>query len=143
MTREPERDDSPTVNIRHILFSVDDHLAVDAEEATDADVEQAIDALMQRCAGLEQVQNALGLDKEATNDQIVEALNAVIENCGELQTRNAEIENEKLANEAQALVAENEDVLPEDIREEVKNEYVEKPENATLRPRLAASSKVI
>ena len=106
-------------------------------EATDADVEVAVDALIQKCAGMEEVQNALGLEETATNEEVLEAVNAVINQCGELQAKNeeveaknAEIEKEKLTNEAEALVAENEDVLPEEIVEEVKEEYVEDPEKA-------------
>ena len=99
-------------------------------EATDADVEVAVDALIQKCAGMEEVQNALGLDETATNEEVLEAVNAVINQCGDLQAKNAEIKKEKLTNEAEALVAENEDVLPEEIVEEVKEEYVEDPEKA-------------
>lgn len=106
-------------------------------EATDADVEVAVDALIQKCAGMEEVQNALGLEETATNEEVLEAVNAVINQCGELQAKNeeveaknAEIEKEKLTNEAEALVAENEDVLPEEIVDEVKEEYVEDPEKA-------------
>ena len=36
MTREPERDQSPTINVRHILFSTSEHLeAADPENPTD------------------------------------------------------------------------------------------------------------
>lgn len=100
------------------------------EEATDVEVEQAVDALIERCAGMDAVQNALGLDETATNEQVVEAINAVIENCGTLQAQNEAAEQEKLKGEADALIAENDDVLPEEIREEVKEEYLEDPEAA-------------
>ena len=100
------------------------------EEATDVEVEQAVDALIERCAGMDAVQNALGLDETATNEQVVEALNAVIENCGTLQAQNEAAEQEKLEGEADALIAENDDVLPEEVREEIKEEYLEDPEAA-------------
>lgn len=100
------------------------------EEATDADVEAAVDALIERCAGLEQVTNALGLDETATNEEILEAVDAVVNQCGDLQARNEEIEKEKISEEADAYVAENEDVIPEELREEIKEEYVEDPEKA-------------
>ncbi|MBQ4464826.1 MAG: peptidylprolyl isomerase [Oscillospiraceae bacterium] len=43
MTREPERDDSPTISVRHILFSIDDHLSVDADAATDEERAAALE----------------------------------------------------------------------------------------------------
>ena len=101
------------------------------EEATDADVEAAVDALIQRCAGMEQVQNALGLDETATNEEVLEAVNACVNQCGELQAQNEEIEKEKLEGEAETFVSENADVIPEDMVEEIKDEYVEDKEKAT------------
>ena len=99
-------------------------------EAADADVEAAVDALIEKCAGLEQVQNALGLEATATNDEVLEAVNAVINACGELQAKNEEAEKAKLDAEADQLVAENEDVIPEEMVEEIKEEYIEDPEKA-------------
>ena len=100
------------------------------EEATDADVEAAVDALIQRCSALEQVQNALGLEETASNEEILEAVNACLNQCGELQARNEEIEKEKVEAEADEVIAENEDVIPEDLKDEIKEEYVEDKENA-------------
>ena len=100
------------------------------EEATDADVEAAVDALIQRCAGMEQVQNALGLDETATNEEVLEAVNACVNQCGELQAQNEEIEKEKLEGEAETFVEENSDVIPEEMVEEIKEEYVEDKEKA-------------
>ena len=100
------------------------------EEATDADVEAAVDALIQRCAGMEQVQNALGLDETATNEEVLEAVNACVNQCGELQAKNEEIEKEKLEGEAKTFVEENADVIPEEMVEEIKEEYVEDKEKA-------------
>ncbi|MBQ1428750.1 MAG: hypothetical protein IIZ06_03695 [Kiritimatiellae bacterium] len=100
------------------------------EEATDEDVVAAVSALVERCSGMEQVTNALGLDETATNEEILEAVNAVVNQCGDLQAKNEEIEKEKLEGEAETLIADNEDVLPEEIREEVKEEYIEDPEKA-------------
>ena len=100
------------------------------EEATEEDIAAAVSALVERCKGVEEVTNALGLDKTATNEEILEAVNAVVNQCGDLQAKNEEIEKEKLEGEAETLVADNEDVLPEEIREEIKEEYIEDPEKA-------------
>lgn len=100
------------------------------EEATEEDIAAAVSALVERCKGMEQVTNALGLDETATNEEILEAVNAVVNQCGDLQAKNEEIEKEKLEGEAETLIADNEDVLPEEIREEVKEEYIEDPEKA-------------
>ena len=100
------------------------------EEATDEEIVAAVSALVERCSGMEQVTNALGLEATATNEEIVEAVNAVVNQCGDLQAKNEEIEKAKLEGEAETLVADNEDVLPEEIREEVKEEYIEDPEKA-------------
>ena len=43
MTRSPSRDDAPTVNVRHILFSINDHLAVEESDATDDDRNAALE----------------------------------------------------------------------------------------------------
>lgn len=100
------------------------------EEATDADIETAVDALIERCAGMEQVQNALGLEETATNEEVLNAVEAVINQCGDLQAKNEEAEKAALANAADALIAENEDVIPEEVREEVREEFIEDPEKA-------------
>lgn len=100
------------------------------EEATDADVEAAVDALIERCKGMEQVQNALGLEETASNEEVLEAVNAVVNQCGDLQAKNEEIEKEKLEGEAKTFVSENADVIPEDMTEEIKDEYVEDKEKA-------------
>lgn len=101
-----------------------------SEEATDADIEAAVDALLEKCAGMEKVQNALGLEETCSNEEVLEAVNAVLENCGDLQAANAEAEEAKLNAEAEQLVAENEDVIPEEAVEEIKEEYKEDPEAA-------------
>ena len=100
------------------------------EEATEEAIAAAVSALVERCNGMEQVTNALGLDETATNEEILEAVNAVVNQCGDLQAKNEENEKEKLEGEAETLVADNEDVLPEEIREEIKEEYIEDPEKA-------------
>lgn len=100
------------------------------EEATDAEVEAAIDALLTKSQGMDAVANALGLEPTATNEDVQEALNAVIENCGTLQAQNAEAEKAKLNAEADQLVADNADVIPEEQVDEVKAAYVEDPEAA-------------
>ena len=42
MTREPERDQSPTISVRHILFSIDDHVESESDEPTDEEREAAL-----------------------------------------------------------------------------------------------------
>lgn len=109
-------------------------------EATDEDVEQAIDALVAKCGVVEQVQNALGIDTKSTPDETVEAVNRLVQNCGDLQTTNADLQGkadeletlkaEKLNNEADTFVAQNEDVIPEEAKETLKEEYKANPEAA-------------
>ena len=123
---EPKK---PTTKQGTISMSLKEKLGL-SDDATDAEVEAAVDALIQRCAALEQVQNSLGLEKAATNEEILEAVNAVVNQCGELQNAQAEAEKAKLNAEAEALVAENEDVIPEESVEEIKEEYIEDPEKA-------------
>jgi hypothetical protein len=100
------------------------------EEATDADVEAAIDALIAKCEGMEAVQNALGLEPTCSNEEVLEAVNAVVNQCGDLQAQNEAAEQEKLAAEAEDFVAENEEVIPEEVKEEIKEEYIEDKEKA-------------
>lgn len=107
-------------------------------EATDEEVKQAIEALIAKCSGMEQVQNALGLEPTTTNEEVLAAVNAVLEQSEALQNADAELKiaNEKLAEieqaklnaEAEELVKENEDVIPEESVEALKAEYVENPE---------------
>ena len=101
-----------------------------AVEATDEEVYAAIDALISRSGEMEAVTNALGLEPTATNEEVQEALNAVINQCGELQAKNEEAEKARLNAEADQLVAENEDVIPEESVAEIKDQYVEDPEAA-------------
>ena len=105
-------------------------------EATDAEVDGAIDELIAKAEHFDGVKNALNSADEP-DDAIVEGVTELVNVCKDLQAKNeeieaknAEIEKEKLEGEAEALVAENEDVLPEEIREEIKEEYVEDPEKA-------------
>lgn len=99
-------------------------------EATDAEVEQALDALIARCGVVEDVQNALGLDKSCTNEETMEALNAVIKNCGDLQAQNAAMEEATRNAEAEQFIAKNDDVIPDEAVESVKEEYKADPEAA-------------
>lgn len=99
-------------------------------DATDEELIAAIDAVLAKCEGMESVQNALGLEPTASNEEVAECLNAVLENCGTLQAQNEEQEREILANEADQLIAENEDVIPEESVEEIREEYIEDPEKA-------------
>ncbi len=98
-------------------------------EATDEEVAQAIDALLARCEAMEQVENALGFDPAtATNEEVLEAVNAVVSQCGELQAKNEEAEQARLNAEADELVEDNVDVIPEESVEDIKNAYAEDPE---------------
>ena len=58
--------------------------------------------------------------------------NACINKCGELEAKNEEIEKEKLEGEAEEFVSANADVIPEEMTEEIKNEYVEDKEKAEV-----------
>ena len=100
------------------------------EEATEEDIAAAVAALVERCKGVEGVANALGLEETATNEEILEAVNAVVNQCGDLQAKNEEAEKARLNAEADQLVADNEDVIPEESVEEIKAEYIEDPEKA-------------
>lgn len=99
-------------------------------DATDEELIAAIDAVLAKCEGMESVQNALGLEPTASNEEVTECLNAVLENCGTLQAQNEEQEKAILAKEADQLIAENEDVIPEESVEEIREEYIEDPEKA-------------
>lgn len=101
-----------------------------APEATDEEVYAAVEALVARSGGMDEVVNTLGLEPTATNEEVQEALNAVIGQCGELQAANEEANKARLNAEAEKLVADNEDVIPEDMADEVKAEYAEDPEAA-------------
>lgn len=58
MTREPGRDESPTINVRHILFNIDDHLSVPAASATEDDRAAALEECRSLAAdALAQFQN--------------------------------------------------------------------------------------
>ena len=99
-------------------------------EATDEEVEQAIDALLAKCGGMERVANALGYEATASNEEVMEGLNASLEQLGQLQSQNAEMEKAKLDAEADQLVSENEEVIPEEDVAAVKEQYVADPEAA-------------
>ena len=109
-------------------------------DAKDEDVEQAFDALVAKCGVVEQVQNALGIDTKSTPEETVEAVNKLIQNCGDLQTANADLQGkadeletlkaEKLDNEANTFVTQNEDVIPEEAKETLKEEFKANPEAA-------------
>ena len=78
MTRLPERDESPTVNVRHILFSVDDHLPEGVTEPTDEDNAAA----MEECRKLAQAALDEWKSGEATEDSFGELANRVSEDPG-------------------------------------------------------------
>ena len=101
-----------------------------APEATDEEVEIALDAVLAKCGGMEQVQNALGLEPTTTNEEVVETLNAVITQCGEMQQAQDAAEEAAKDAAADEFVAQNEDIIPEEMTEEVKSEYVEDPAKA-------------
>lgn len=102
-------------------------------EATDAEVEQALDAILAKCGGMEQVQNALGLDPTCANEDVLAAVNAVLEQSEALQNAQGELAEIKEAQrnaEAEDLVKANADVIPEEDAEAVKEQYAEDPEAA-------------
>ncbi len=99
-------------------------------DATDEDVKNAIEAVLEKCKGLEEVQAALGLEPTATNAEVKECLNAVLADCERLQAKDKANEEARLNAEAEKLVAENEDVIPEEDAEAVKARYVADPEGA-------------
>jgi phage I-like protein len=104
-------------------------------EATDDEVEVALDALIERAGTVDAVNEAMGLvadDGKAaiSNEQTLEAVNAVVAKCAELQEAQNAAEQEKLNSEAEAFVAENEDVIPEEAVEDIKEEYIEDKEKA-------------
>jgi phage I-like protein len=104
-------------------------------EATDEEVETAVDALIERAATVDAVNEAMGLQAEAedgavTNEQTLEAVNAVVAKCAELQDAANAAEQEKLTAEAEQFVAENDDVIPEEAVEDIKEEYIEDKEKA-------------
>lgn len=100
-------------------------------EAADEEVMTCIDALIERSATMDTIQNALGYDETATNEEVVEAVNACLKNAEELQAKEAAAEEARVNAEAEQFVEENEDVLPDDeVKAEVKEEYIEDPEKA-------------
>ena len=100
------------------------------EEATDEDVKSAVTALIEKCKGMENVQEALGLEATASNEEVLEAVNAVVNQCGELQAQNEAAEQERVETEAAEFVEANADVIPEEVKEEIKDEYIEDKEKA-------------
>lgn len=97
-------------------------------EATDEEVITAVQALVAAQGEAQNssaaVNEALGLDPMATNDDALQAIDAVKNQLGDLQQAQANAE-------ADAFVAENEDVAAtEEEKAELKNEYMEDPEQA-------------
>lgn len=104
-------------------------------EATDEEVETAVDALIERAATVDAVNEAMGLQSDAndgavTNEQTLEAVNAVVAKCAELQEAANAAEEEKVKAEAEEFVSQNEDVIPEEAVEDIKEEYIEDKEKA-------------
>ena len=102
-------------------------------EATDEEVEQALDAVLAKCGGMEQVQNALGLEPTCANEDVLAAVNAVLEQSEALQNAQGELDKMKTAQrnaEADELVKANADVIPEEDAEAVKAQYASDPEAA-------------
>ncbi len=111
---------NPTMDIREKLGL--------PPEATDADVEAAIDALLARAKGVEAVNEALGLEPDATAENAVECINAVIEKCKNDGEALAGLQQEAANAEAEKFVAENEDVCEcEEEKEELKQQYLDDP----------------
>ena len=107
-------------------------------EATDEEVFAAVEALKGDSEFAENVRNTLienGLPEEVPegqtlNELALEGLNAVLNQCGDLQAKNAEEEEARLTEEAEQFAKANEDVIPEDLKEEVVEEYKEDREKA-------------
>jgi phage I-like protein len=138
-TAVPSNDNNQPENTEGLTMDKVKELLGLPAEATDEEVFQAIEALKGDSEFAENVRNALNMDDEEVagaaegetlNEKALDALNAVLNQCGDLQAQNAEMEEAKLNAEADELIAENEDVIPEDMVEEVKAEYVEDPEAA-------------
>ena len=124
-----ENDDQSNQGEKMDINAIKEKFGLPAD-ATDEELTAAIDAVLAKCEGMESVQNALGLEPTASNEEVAECLNAVLENCGTLQAQNEEQEKAILTKEADQLIAENEDVIPEESVEEIRNEYIEDPEKA-------------
>ena len=79
MTREPSRDESPTINVRHILFSISDHVsAADPENPTDEENAAALEECRQLAqAALDEWNNG-----DKTEDSFAEIANRVSEDPG-------------------------------------------------------------
>ena len=98
MTREPERDNSPTIDVRHILFSISDHLdAENPDEPTDEE----------RAAALEECRS---LAQEALNDWKNGA--ATEESFGELASELTDDSGSKSTGGLYETVSEGEMVQP-------------------------------
>ena len=82
MTREPEREESPTVNVRHILFSLSDHMDVDSEAATDEEREAALE----ECRALAQAALDEWKNGDANEDSFGEMATRLTEDPGSQST---------------------------------------------------------
>lgn len=100
-----------------------------APEATDEEVEQALDALIANAEGMGEVKNALN-SPDATNEETVDGIKEIVNVYRNALAEKEEAQKAQLNAEAEQLVAENEDVIPEDETEAVKKQYVEDPEAA-------------
>ena len=78
LTRKPVRDDSTTINVRHILFGIDDHLNQSGEEVTEEDRAAALE----ECRALAQAALDEWSGGEATEDSFAELANRVSEDPG-------------------------------------------------------------
>lgn len=83
MTREPERDQSPTIDVRHILFSIDEHIeAANPDEPTDE--EKA--AALEKCKELANKTLEDWKNGDATEDSFGELATELTEDPGSQST---------------------------------------------------------
>lgn len=125
-------------------------------EATDEEVESAIDALISRASQMDEVENALGVDGEPVDGEplanAVDAINALINKCQNDGAELDQIRADAANAEADQFVSENADddlfATPEE-QAELKNEFLADPEGARnmvanarrMRERIIANAK--
>ena len=71
-------------------------------------------------------------NREQKISEALEQAERTHEEMKNLQAKNEEIEKEKLEGEAEEFVSANADVIPEEMTEEIKNEFVEDKEKAEV-----------
>lgn len=98
-------------------------------EATDEEVKAAIEALKATAKAFESVKGVLQ-SPDASNEEVVNGVTELVETAKNAVEQVEAAEAEKLNCEANEFVAQNEDVIPEEAVESVKEEYKADPEAA-------------